>query len=201
MRRTKITIGGKTLSVRRDGRQRSRCVVKALPLYPYQNVSMAVTNGYGSAETIQSQCRHGDAARLRVVVRRSGSARRRARSRVARRPLRCRNANEVILFYKREDGRLRRAGACTCSRRIRRRRLDQLGRSLARGRRSAVRRVLPHHAAAEREPGYSNNPAAHRRRSRPCSASSSTRATMKDPGPDQRSGSREDGNMVSSSPA
>ena len=47
-----VTIGGKQYACTATTSDAYGCVVKGVPLYPYQNVSMDVTNGGGSPETI-----------------------------------------------------------------------------------------------------------------------------------------------------
>ncbi len=158
---TTITIGGKSYPCTATTDSAFGCVVKGVPLYPYQNVSMSVSNGTGTPETIVF---NADTA-TQPVFAFSGVPEARLGTpgqtgQAAALPA----ANEVLLFYKRADAKYTGWGVHLFPK-------DPAGADwttwagplLARGRRPDLRRVLPHQAAAEREPEVQQQPAVGRR--------------------------------------
>ena len=97
---TTITIAGKSYPCAATTDSAYGCVAKGVPLYPYQNVSMTVS---GSSETIQF---NADTATQPIYTSEGAYLGRLGApgepTKAAAVP---RNANEVILFYKRADGK------------------------------------------------------------------------------------------------
>ncbi|HEX7374351.1 MAG TPA: pullulanase-type alpha-1,6-glucosidase, partial [Steroidobacteraceae bacterium] len=96
---TTVTVGGKQYPCTPTTGDAYGCVVTGLPLYPYQNVSLSISNGSGSPETIVF---NADTA-TQPVYTFSGIPEARvgtpgASGQAAAVP----KANEVILFYKRK---------------------------------------------------------------------------------------------------
>jgi hypothetical protein len=150
---TTVTIGGKSYPCTVTADNAYGCVVKALPLYPYQNVSMSVANGSGTPETIvfnagtATQPVYAFSGIPEAHVGAPGQS-----GQAAAVP----NANEVMLFYKRNADDYSGWGVHLFPK-------DPAGadwttgRRPAPGRRPGLRRISAS-AAAEQSPAYSNNP-------------------------------------------
>jgi pullulanase-type alpha-1,6-glucosidase len=99
---TRLTIGGTTYTCTPDNA--FGCVVRGVPVLPYANVAITVSNGAGTpTESINFNA--GDAT-LSVYTFSGSPEGRLGTPGEAGKPLAAipRNANEVILFYKRDDG-------------------------------------------------------------------------------------------------
>jgi pullulanase len=99
---TTITIDGKTYPCTPTTDNGFGCVAKGVPLYPYQMVNMTVANGDGGTDTIEFNA--GTGGEPVYSYANSPIARVGAPGEAGKAPAVPRNANEVILFYKRSTG-------------------------------------------------------------------------------------------------